>query len=36
MFLPTLSIITNQIINPNASLDLTRDFEAVALARIAR
>jgi tripartite-type tricarboxylate transporter receptor subunit TctC len=31
VFLGTLSIITNQIINPNASLDLTRDFEPVAL-----
>jgi tripartite-type tricarboxylate transporter receptor subunit TctC len=31
VFLATLSIITNQIINPNASLDLIRDFEAVAL-----
>jgi len=31
VFLGTLSIITNQIINPNASLDLIRDFEPVAL-----
>ena len=31
VFLATLSIITNQIINPNGSLDLTRDFEPVAL-----
>src|ERR1700732_2642868 len=31
VFLATLSIITNQIINPNASLDLTRDFAPVAL-----
>jgi tripartite-type tricarboxylate transporter receptor subunit TctC len=31
VFLATLSIITNQIINPNASLDLLKDFEAVAL-----
>jgi tripartite-type tricarboxylate transporter receptor subunit TctC len=31
VFLATLSIITNQIINPNPSLDLIRDFEAVAL-----
>jgi tripartite-type tricarboxylate transporter receptor subunit TctC len=31
VFLATLSIITNQIINPNASLDLIRDFEPVAL-----
>jgi len=31
LFLGTLSIITNQIINPNASLDLIRDFEPVAL-----
>ena len=31
VFLGTLSIITNQIINPNAALDLTRDFEPVAL-----
>jgi tripartite-type tricarboxylate transporter receptor subunit TctC len=31
VFLGTLSIITNQIINPNAALDLTKDFEAVAL-----
>jgi tripartite-type tricarboxylate transporter receptor subunit TctC len=31
LFLATLSIITNQIINPNAALDLTRDFEPVAL-----
>ncbi len=31
VFLATLSIITNQIINPNAALDLTRDFEPVAL-----
>jgi tripartite-type tricarboxylate transporter receptor subunit TctC len=31
VFLATLSIITNQIINPNAALDLIRDFEPVAL-----
>ena len=31
VFLATLSIITNQIINPNAALDLVRDFEPVAL-----
>lgn len=31
VFLSTLSIITNQIVNPNAALDLLRDFEAVAL-----
>ena len=31
VFLATLSIITNQIINPNAQLDLIKDFEAVAL-----
>ena len=31
VFLATLSIITNQIINPNAALDLTRDFEPIAL-----
>ncbi len=31
VFLATLSIITNQIINPNAALDLTKDFEPVAL-----
>ncbi len=31
LFLGTLSIITNQIINPNAALDLTKDFEPVAL-----
>jgi tripartite-type tricarboxylate transporter receptor subunit TctC len=31
VFLGTLSIITNQIINPNTALDLTKDFEAVAL-----
>ncbi|MGA8078437.1 MAG: tripartite tricarboxylate transporter substrate-binding protein, partial [Xanthobacteraceae bacterium] len=31
VYLGTLSIITNQIINPNAALDLTRDFEPVAL-----
>ena len=31
VFLATLSIITNQIINPNAALDLARDFEPVAL-----
>jgi len=31
VFLGTLSIITNQIINPNAALDLIRDFEPVAL-----
>jgi tripartite-type tricarboxylate transporter receptor subunit TctC len=31
VFLATLSIITNQIINPNTALDLTRDFEPIAL-----
>lgn len=31
VFLATLSIITNQIINPNAALDLIRDFQPVAL-----
>ncbi len=31
VYLSTLSIITNQIINPNAALDLTRDLEPVAL-----
>jgi tripartite-type tricarboxylate transporter receptor subunit TctC len=31
LFLCSLSIITNQIINPNASLDLTRDLAPVAL-----
>jgi len=31
VFLTTLSIITNQIINPNAALDLTRDLTPVAL-----
>jgi tripartite-type tricarboxylate transporter receptor subunit TctC len=31
LFLSTLSIITNQIINPNTALDLTKNFEAVAL-----
>jgi tripartite-type tricarboxylate transporter receptor subunit TctC len=31
LFLATLSIITNQIINPNASLDLTKDFAPIAL-----
>jgi len=31
IFLGTLSIITNQIINPNNALDLTKDFEPVAL-----
>jgi len=31
VFLATLSIITNQIINPNTSLDLTKDFVPVAL-----
>ncbi len=31
VFLATVSIITNQIINPNAALDLIRDFEPVAL-----
>jgi tripartite-type tricarboxylate transporter receptor subunit TctC len=31
VFLATLSIITNQIINPNAALDLINDFEPVAL-----
>jgi tripartite-type tricarboxylate transporter receptor subunit TctC len=30
-FMATLSIITNQIINPNAAVDLTRDFAPVAL-----
>jgi len=31
VFLTTLSIITNQIINPNAALDLTKDLAPVAL-----
>jgi tripartite-type tricarboxylate transporter receptor subunit TctC len=31
IFLTTLSIITNQIINPNAAIDLTKDFAPVAL-----
>ena len=31
VFLATLSIITNQIINPNKALDLAKDFEPVAL-----
>ena len=31
VFLATLSIITNQIINPNTALDLMRDFEPIAL-----
>src|ERR1700691_6757270 len=31
VFLATLSIITNQIINPNTSLDLTKDLVPVAL-----
>ena len=31
VFLSTLSIITNQIINPNKALELTSDFEPVAL-----
>ena len=31
VFLGTLSIITNQIINPNKSLDLAKDFTPVAL-----
>ena len=31
LFMATLSIITNQIINPNAAIDLTRDFQPVAL-----
>ncbi len=31
VFLGTLSIITNQIINPNKALDLTKDFTPVAL-----
>ncbi len=31
LFLGTLSIITNQIINPNKSLDLIKDFEPIAL-----
>jgi tripartite-type tricarboxylate transporter receptor subunit TctC len=31
LFLATLSIIVNQIINPNSSLDLTRDLEPIAL-----
>jgi tripartite-type tricarboxylate transporter receptor subunit TctC len=31
VFLGTLSIITNQIINPNKALDLAKDFEPVAL-----
>ncbi|MGB7077160.1 MAG: tripartite tricarboxylate transporter substrate-binding protein [Xanthobacteraceae bacterium] len=36
VYLGTLSIITNQIINPNAALDLTRDFEPVALIQTRR
>jgi tripartite-type tricarboxylate transporter receptor subunit TctC len=31
LFMATLSIITNQIINPNAAVDLTKDFQPVAL-----
>ena len=31
LFLATLSIIVNQIINPNPSLDLVRDFAPIAL-----
>ena len=31
LFFATLSIVTNQIINPNAAVDLTRDFQPVAL-----
>jgi tripartite-type tricarboxylate transporter receptor subunit TctC len=31
VFLATLSIITNQIINPNTAIDLTKDFAPVAL-----
>jgi tripartite-type tricarboxylate transporter receptor subunit TctC len=31
IFLATLSIITNQIINPNKALDLIKDFEPIAL-----
>jgi tripartite-type tricarboxylate transporter receptor subunit TctC len=31
VFLATLSIITNQIINPNAALNLAKDFQPVAL-----
>ena len=31
VFLGTLSIITNQIINPNKAVDLAKDFEPVAL-----
>ena len=31
LFLATLSIIVNQIINPNTSLDLTRDLAPIAL-----
>ena len=31
VFLATLSIITNQIINPNTALDLARHFEPVTL-----
>ena len=31
VFLTTLSIVTNQIINPNAGLDLERDLAPVAL-----
>ncbi len=31
LFLGTLSIVTNQIINPNKALDLIKDFEPVAL-----
>jgi tripartite-type tricarboxylate transporter receptor subunit TctC len=35
VFLSTLSIITNQIVNPNAALDLMKDFEPVALLELA-
>jgi tripartite-type tricarboxylate transporter receptor subunit TctC len=31
LFLATLSIVVNQIINPNSSLDLTRDLAPIAL-----
>ncbi|HXW72918.1 MAG TPA: tripartite tricarboxylate transporter substrate-binding protein, partial [Methylocella sp.] len=31
VFLATLAIITNQIINPNTGVDLAKDFEPVAL-----
>jgi tripartite-type tricarboxylate transporter receptor subunit TctC len=31
LFLATLSIVVNQIINPNPSFDLTRDFAPIAL-----